>query len=63
MFSNCEVTLYALAYNAEIPLGNLHDRSPVEILNGPERKRILDFNQQGRMHEIEFCQQCLEYDL
>jgi radical SAM protein with 4Fe4S-binding SPASM domain len=63
IFSNGEVTLCDTAYNADIPLGNVHERSLVDIWNGAERHRILELNTQGRMLEVEFCRGCLDYDL
>lgn len=63
IFSNGEVTLCDTAYNADIPLGNIHETSLSDIWNGQERRRILELNRQGRMADIEFCRGCLDYDL
>lgn len=61
--SNGDVTLCDAAYNGEIYLGNISDKSLYEIWNGEERRKILDLNWQGRMHEIEFCRSCTDYDI
>nr|WP_320026567.1 SPASM domain-containing protein [uncultured Acetobacterium sp.] len=61
--SNGEVTLCDAAYNGEISLGNINEKSLFEIWNGEERKKILELNQSGRMSEIEFCRNCTDYDI
>ncbi|QTA87903.1 radical SAM/SPASM domain-containing protein [Desulfonema magnum] len=63
IFSNGDVTLCDVAYNAEICLGNIFEKSLYEIWNSPERKKILELNQEGRMYEIEFCRSCTDYDI
>lgn len=63
IFSNGDVTLCDAAYNSEIYLGNIRDKSLSDIWNGQERKKILNLNEQGRMYEIEFCRNCVDYDI
>lgn len=61
--SNGHVTLCDAAYNGEIFLGNVNEKSLYDIWNGKERKYVLDLNRQGRMSEIEFCRSCTDYDI
>lgn len=63
IFSNGDVTLCDTAFNAEIYLGNIHKQSLYEIWNGEKRKNILMLNEQGKMSELDFCRNCLDYDL
>ncbi len=63
IFSNGDVTLCDVACNAEIFLGNVFKNSIHDIWNGDERRRILQLNRAGRMHENEFCRSCLDYDI
>jgi len=61
--SNGSVTLCDAAYNGEIHLGSIKDKSLHEIWNGSERRKILDLNAGGRMTEVEFCRSCTDYDI
>ena len=61
--SNGHVTICDAAYNEEILLGDVNKNSMHEIWNGAERKRILELNRQGRMHENAFCCRCTDYDV
>ncbi len=63
IFSNGDVTLCDVAFNAEICLGNIFEKSLYEIWNSPERMRILELNREGRMSEIGFCGFCTDYDI
>jgi radical SAM protein with 4Fe4S-binding SPASM domain len=63
IFSNGDVTLCDAAFNAEICLGNINEKSLYEIWNGPERKQILELNKKGEMYKIEFCRNCTDYDI
>lgn len=61
--SNGHVTLCDAAYNGELYLGDVNTQTLYEIWNSEKRKRILDLNRAGKMNEIEFCQQCTDYDI
>ncbi len=61
--SNGHVTLCDAAYNGELYLGDVNKQSLHEIWNGEERRNILSMNEEGRMHEIEFCLKCTDYDI
>lgn len=61
--SNGWVTLCDAAYNGEILLGDVHEKTLYEIWNGPERHKILDLNSKGRMDEIPLCRKCTDYDI
>ncbi|MDD5560620.1 MAG: SPASM domain-containing protein [Candidatus Omnitrophica bacterium] len=63
IFSNGDVTLCDAAYNAEIKLGNIKERTLYEIWNGKERKNILKLNKIGKIGEIDFCRSCTDYDI
>ncbi len=63
IFSNGIVTLCDAAYNGEIDLGNVNKQTLYEIWNGPERQKVLKLNKNGRMHEMEFCRSCTDYDI
>lgn len=63
IFSNGVVTLCDAAYNGEINLGNIHEKSLYEIWNGPVRRRILELNRKGQMYKNEFCRRCTDYDI
>lgn len=63
IFSNGDVTLCDAAYNGEILLGNINQKTLYEIWNGDERKRILERNKAKKMYEIEFCRSCTDYDI
>lgn len=63
IFSNGDVTLCDAAYNGEISLGNINQKSLYEIWNGDERKRVLELNKCKKMSEIEFCRSCTDYDI
>jgi len=63
IFSNGDVTLCDAAFNAEICLGNINEKSLYEIWNDIERKRILELNEKGNMFKNHFCRQCTDYDI
>lgn len=63
IMSDGHVTLCDAAYNHELDLGNINDHTLYDIWNGPERKRILKLNKDGRMNEIDFCKSCTDYDI
>ena len=63
IFSNGDVTLCDAAFNGEIKLGNIHEKSLYDIWNGPERMRILELNAAGKMSANEFCRHCTDYDI
>jgi len=63
IFSNGQVTLCDAAYNAEILLGDVSQKTLFGIWNGGERRRILELSRMGRMDEIEFCRNCTDYDI
>ncbi len=63
IMSDGHVTLCDAAYNHELDLGDIHEKTLQEIWNGPERKRILKLSKEGKMTEIEFCRSCTDYDI
>lgn len=58
-----DVTICDEAYNKEMVIGNTNDNTLHEIWNGDIRKKYLDYNNQGRMAELDFCKHCVDYDL
>jgi len=55
----CEFT----AYNASIVLGNVNKNSVFEIWNSDLAKKIRGLNEDGRMHEMDCCKNCKDFDL
>lgn len=64
IFSNGEVMPCDSAFNGEISLGNVKEKSLYEIWTGEKRKNLLELNESGRMNKIDFCRtSCTDYDI
>ena len=61
--SNGDIQPCDAAYNSEILLGNVKEKSVYEIWNSKIRKLILELNNKGEMYKIKHCQKCTDYDL
>jgi len=61
--SNGHVTLCDAAYNGELYLGDVNEQKLYDVWNGEQRAEILELNENQRMHELEFCRSCTDYDI
>lgn len=61
--SDGSVALCDNAYNNELDVGNVWDKSVYDIWNGPERQRILKMNEDGSLWNVPICSECTDYDL
>jgi radical SAM protein with 4Fe4S-binding SPASM domain len=51
------------AYNNELDIGNVWDKSVYEIWNGTDRKKLLVMNENGALWKMPLCSTCTDYDL
>ena len=61
--SNGDVQPCDAAYNSEILLGNVKDKSVYEIWNSGMRKEMIELNDKEELYKIEHCRKCTDYDL
>lgn len=61
--SNGDVQPCDAAYNSEILLGNVKEKSVYDIWNSAARKKILELNEKGEMYKMDHCKKCTDYDL
>jgi len=50
------------AYNGELLMGNVGSNTLYEIWNSTVRKYLLDLNKRGKIHDLERCRECTDYD-
>lgn len=61
--SNGDIQPCDAAYNSEILLGNVKEKSVYEIWNSGVRKEMIELNEKEELYKIEHCRKCTDYDL